>query len=214
LGDVHCEHAALRQALQRFAERRVDAVLSVGDLVDGVGDVELTLALMEDAGVLAVAGNHDAALLAGAARHVRDATPAGSLSARSERYLRSLPLLREFETPRGWLLLCHGLGEDTLAGITPALPPAQALALPALAKLLQAQRYALVVNGHTHEPMLRRLGSLSLLNAGTLHSRYRPVCSVLDFDAGALDFWDVSAAATQHAARWPLDAECEFLSTP
>jgi predicted phosphodiesterase len=37
-----------------------------------------------------------------------------------------------------------------------------------LQKLIRDGRYALVVNGHTHRAMLRRVATLLILNAGTL----------------------------------------------
>jgi predicted phosphodiesterase len=206
LGDVHCENAALKTALRHFERERVEAVFAVGDLVDGPGDANETIALLQAAKVVAVSGNHERWVLANEMRTLPDATPRAELRAASVAYLRALPRTREFETVAGLGLLCHGVGDNDFVGVRPADADEVARALPELVQLENEGRIAFVVNGHTHRPMLRRIGRITLLNVGTLLSGHRPVCSVLDFEARRMTLFDVATSSVTLAAEWSFDA--------
>jgi predicted phosphodiesterase len=206
LGDVHCQTARLEHALAHFEQERVETVLCVGDLVDGPGDANATLTLLKRAKVLCVSGNHERWLLANTARELPDATLTNVLSSASVAYLRSLPRTRVIETVAGRLLLCHGLGENDFVGIRPDDRDEFVLELPEV-KILEAARYAFVLNGHTHRPMIRKVRSFTVLNAGTLLPAHRSVCSVLDFHARRMALLDISTEGVRPAADWSLDAE-------
>src|SRR6185369_11460804 len=99
--------------------RGVDAILCVGDIADGSGDVNRTCALLEEHRVITVAGNHDRWLLSDELRDAPGATPARSLNARSRAFLDGLPTKVKLTTTRGPLLLCHGIGDDDMAAVKP-----------------------------------------------------------------------------------------------
>ena len=65
VGDVHCESETLSRVLDALETMNVDAVLCVGDLVDGPGDADATLALLEARDIQCVAGNHERWFLEG-----------------------------------------------------------------------------------------------------------------------------------------------------
>ncbi len=110
IGDVHCETATLERVLDTLDQMNVDAVLCVGDLVDGPGDADATLALLEARGVECVAGNHERWFLEGEQRTLVDATL--EVSAHSREFMEGLERQRFYETPSGRALLCHGVGTD------------------------------------------------------------------------------------------------------
>ncbi len=56
IGDVHAEDDALHTALCFLQKRDVDAIVCLGDIVDGMGDSDRTCALLRDAGVVCVRG--------------------------------------------------------------------------------------------------------------------------------------------------------------
>ncbi|HWA77644.1 MAG TPA: metallophosphoesterase family protein [Polyangiaceae bacterium] len=205
LGDVHCQFTRLERALAHFEQERVEAVLCVGDLIDGPGDANATLALLQRAQVSCVSGNHERWLLTDTMRDLPDATPNNALSPASVTYLRSLPKTRVIETVAGRLLLCHGLGENDFLGIRPDDRDEFVLDLPEVTSL-DAAHYAFVLNGHTHRPMVRKVRSFTVLNAGTLLPGHRSVCSVLDFHARRMAVFDVSDQGVRAAAEWSLDA--------
>lgn len=206
LGDVHCQIALLKSALRHFETEGVEAVLAVGDLVDGPGDVNQTIALVQKAGVLAVSGNHERWLLNNELRTLPDATRRAELSGPSEAYLRSLPKTREFETVAGGLLLCHGIDDNDFASVRPDDTDAVVRALPEVARLEAAGRHAFVVNGHTHRPMIRRIAQVTIVNVGTLLPAHRSVCAVIDFEARRMQLFDVAPDAVTLAADWRLDS--------
>jgi predicted phosphodiesterase len=206
LGDIHCQNATLVNALRHFEREGVEAVLAVGDLVDGPGDANETISLLRGAGVQAVSGNHERWVLANEMRALPDATPRWALDGASQAYLRALPKTIELETVAGRLLLCHGIGENDFVGVRPSDADDAVHGLPEIKRLLAADRYAFIVNGHTHRPMIRKVESLTLLNAGTLLPSHRSVCSVLDFESRRMTLFDVSPERITLAADWSLDS--------
>ena len=96
LGDVHTEDVAVERALEFFARRELDAVLCVGDIVDGLGDVERTVSLLREGSVVCVAGNHERWALSGSMRDLPEATAALSDDARD--WLAALPAPRRLPT--------------------------------------------------------------------------------------------------------------------
>lgn len=192
IGDVHCEDEKLRIALRHFASMRVDAVLAVGDIVDGQGDVNRACNLMADEGVLAVMGNHDRWFLDGRLRDLPGATPQADLNESARAWLQNLPKTRSFQTSGGSLLLCHGMAEDDMNRVYPDTEGYELESNLALSNILKAKEYRFVINGHTHEPMVRRIQRLVIINGGSLCGQERPVCSVVDFDENSVQFFEIS----------------------
>jgi len=205
IGDIHCELQSLQRVIEHFDTWQVDAVLAVGDIADGPGDLTATCTLLRNNGVLAVAGNHDRWLVAGEMRDLPDATPVEAVTPQARAYLAALPKTRWLESSRGSVLLCHGLGDDDMASVR---PDDEGLTLHnnhALCRLIKSGLARFVVNGHSHRPMVRTIESLTILNAGTLHPKHRPVCSIADFDAGQVQLFDVDPRAVTPAEKWSFE---------
>lgn len=151
LGDVHAEDLCLAAALAFMRGLSVDAILCVGDIVDGAGD---------------------------------------------------LPATRSIETPRGKLLLCHGLALNDMRRLGPQDDGYELECNDELQGLLASKEFAFVVGGHTHQRMVRRFGAVTVLNAGTLKRRNDPCFCVLDLAANQADFYDIS----NHEAPLFVDA--------
>lgn len=204
IGDIHCEDSVLELVLQHLSTVGADTVLAVGDIVDGVGDVNRACFLLAEQGVLTVVGNHDRWLLEGSMRELPGATAASALRRESRVWLEQLPKTRSFQTSRGSLLLCHGLGEDDLATIRPEDEGYALESNLALQALVRSKKYRLVVCGHSHQPMVRSIGPLIVINAGTLDRNDRQVCSVIDFENGSVEFFDVAGKVISGAERFSL----------
>jgi putative phosphoesterase len=190
LGDVHCEDLEVAAALSLFALEQVEAVLCVGDVVDGPGDVARTVELLRAAGVEAVGGNHERWWASNTLRDLPDATPSNALAASLRDWLRALPPQREYATPLGSMLLCHGMPGDDMAtlgvddsgyGLANNTP---------VQKLLSEPQYDVVLSGHSHRRMVRELGGVTFINAGTLFREHEPCVAVLDFEKGEVRFFD------------------------
>lgn len=195
IGDVHTEVQALERVLGYFGTLELDRVLCTGDIPDGPGhgdSVARCCALLKQANVITICGNHDRWLQEGTMREEADATDPRELDAATREFLAGLPATVEFDTPTGKLLLCHGLGADDMAGVQPHDRGRTIDTNQRLQEVIAQGRYAFVVNGHTHRRMVRAIGSLTVINAGTLLTKHQPTCVVADFDAQRVRLYDVT----------------------
>ena len=205
IGDIHCEVDHLKRIISFFRSLKVDSILSVGDIADGPGDLTEACQVLQSSGVITVSGNHDRWLLTGEMRDLPDATPVASVTPQAHAYLTALPRTRLLDSPRGTVMLCHGLGDDDMASVR---PDDEGLALQqnkALRKLIKNRKARFVVNGHSHKPMLRTIEGLTILNAGTLHPKHRPTFSIADFDAGEVQVYDLAHDRINPAEHWSFE---------
>ncbi len=189
LGDVHTEDVAVERALEFFARRELDAVLCVGDIVDGLGDVERTVSLLREGSVVCVAGNHERWALSGSMRDLPEAT--ATLSDDAREWLAALPASRRLATVAGGLLLCHGVGEDDMAFLKSDTKGYALQGLFELFDLMKDPSIAFMLGGHTHERLVRPFQDLVVLNAGTLHRGQSPGVVELDFETREAVFFDL-----------------------
>jgi len=187
LGDIHAEDERLAAALEIFRREHVDQILFVGDVVDGEGDVDRCCALLAAAGALGVRGNHDRWILEDRMRSLPNAHHKDELAPPSLALLSALPATRDVQTPRGALLLCHGVGDDDMQRLRPDDHGYALESNIALEKLLDAKRWTFAVGGHTHERMVRAFGGsgdLVFVNPGTLARDHTPCCAIFDVAHG------------------------------
>ena len=178
IGDVHAEHLTLEHVLALFEAEGVDAILCTGDIADGHGDVDLCCEMLQAAKVWTVRGNHDRWALTGEMRSLPHATM--KLAESAVEFLRGLPDILEFETTRGPALLCHGVGDDDMAELTPHTRGYGLQAISGLRELMLSPTCYLI-GGHTHQPMVRQFVGLTAINAGTLHREFEPSACLVDF---------------------------------
>ncbi|MCU0547624.1 MAG: metallophosphatase family protein [Oscillatoriaceae cyanobacterium Prado104] len=168
IGDIHAEDKLLEKTVSFLKSKNVDCIVSVGDIVDGFGDAERCCNILRCEEILTVLGNHDRWLLKNQLRELKEATQPDSLSVISHSFLSSLPSTREFSTPHGLALLCHGLGKNDMVRLNPDDCGYAIEANTDLQNLIQERKYRYVINGHTHYKMVRHFGNLTIINAGTL----------------------------------------------
>lgn len=186
IGDLHCESEALQFVIAQLVRLGAETLLQVGDIADGPGDLDATVSLLQEQRVLAVRGNHDRWLLGSQLRDAPHATALSSISGATASYLTHLPVTREFRSPRGNVLLCHGLGSNDMACVKPDHEGSAITSNEDLQRLIRERRYRFVLNGHTHKAMLRTFGPLSIVNAGTLFREFERSFTVIDFERGEL----------------------------
>jgi len=196
IGDVHGESHALEYAVRfLLGLPGLDALLCTGDIPAkrGVGDTDACCRLLSQYGVLPVRGNHDRWFVENSAADALPFSTEDEVLTESALFLRSLPACRLFETPRGPLLLCHGLGEDDECRIFPDDDEACVLEQVRADPIVCAGSPAIIVSGHTHVPMLRPLPGDApvLINAGTLHWGYDCGFVVCDLEAGTVRFYSL-----------------------
>lgn len=205
LGDIHCEDRRLESALQFFQTQSLDLICAVGDLVDGPGDPNRTIALLQQHRVFTVCGNHERWVMKNEMRGLPHAQTRFDFDALAWVYLHRLPTLLEFETVEGRMLLCHGLGEDDMAGVWPFDDLMTLHANLPLWTLAATKKYAFVVNGHTHHRLVKSFGEMTIINAGTLYRKHNPCFCVADFENGFVQYYNVDAdGQIETAEQFPL----------
>ncbi len=194
IGDVHCEAETLARVLDALDSMNVERALCVGDLVDGFGDADATLGLLEARGVQCVAGNHERWLLSGEQRSLENATL--EISDASRAFIEALPRTRRYSTQAGGALLCHGVGEDDEAWLLPDTRGYALQDMPTLRELMLDDGVQFMIGGHTHHRMVRVFPGLTVLNAGTIHRKDEQSFVVLDFAAMRVSVYSAAAATT------------------
>jgi predicted phosphodiesterase len=183
IGDIHAEDLRLERALDFLQERGVEVVASTGDVADGSGSVDRCCALIEARGVMVVRGNHDRWFSKRTLREIPLATAPDQVASRSDGLLATLPETIELDTVAGRALLCHGIGRNDMARVTPDDFGYAIEVNDDLQRLVRDGTYRWVLSGHTHRRMVRHFGGLTLINAGTLARDLDPCFLELDFPA-------------------------------
>lgn len=207
LGDVHAEDALLSEALGRLADSEIETILCAGDVADGPGDVDRACELLSQHHVITVGGNHDRWLLADTVRDLPDANHCSQLAPSSVAFIRSLPRTRELSSPMGRVLLCHGLGSNDMAGVSPDDFGYAIESNLELQGLLRHGAFDIILNGHTHKPMVRRFGRMTIVNAGTLFRHHTPGYVVLDFASGDVTWHGLGDSARERRLLGALRAD-------
>lgn len=196
VGDVHCDHIILEQALTHLKALSPDALLCVGDVADGVGDFTRCVELLQGYDVITVKGNHDRWLVTTRKdmdRDIPDLTWPEDVSQETLKFVEGLPVTEDFITPSGKVLLCHGIGDYDMGGMEPGQAWYDIRSLTGLHDLADSGEYAFIINGHTHVPMVEAFRELVIINAGTVVKDQSPVCLLVDFSAMNVHFFDISS---------------------
>lgn len=201
IGDVHCQVAALRASIRYLRAQKVDELLCVGDILDGPGEPNPTVALLRENQVVTVAGNHDRWVVGDSMRDLEDATPRRKIDQANIAWLGSLPQTLDIPTPHGLALLCHGMGKNDMVGVRPDDEGYALETNTELSLLVSQKKYRYVLNGHTHRRMVRTISDLTIINAGTLHPGYDPMFTLVDFSAQIVRFFDVRDPERIHLAE-------------
>jgi predicted phosphodiesterase len=201
IGDIHTEEKLLEKTVDFLKSQNVDRILSVGDIVDGLGDANQCCDILRREAILTVSGNHDRWLLKNEMRDLKKATQPDSLSVTSYSFLSSLPATREFATPDGLALLCHGLGKNDMAGLNPDDYGYAIEANTDLQNLIRDGKYRYVINGHTNYKMVRHFGNLTIINAGTLKRGHEQGFVVINFIEQFVQFYKFLEDAAIEAAE-------------
>ncbi len=177
LSDVHGNLAALEAVLRDMAARGVDGAVHLGDLVGWGADARAVVERVHAEGVPGVAGNWDLAVLcpdpdeawtrflAGvapeAARPVLGRTRE-ELGESHRECLRGFPAQMRIQEGALSLLLAHGSPDSPTEGLSEQTPEAR------LRELLDRTGVDILLVGHTHRPLARKVGGGLLLNPGSV----------------------------------------------
>lgn len=156
VSDIHADARALRRALEDMPS--VDALLCPGDAVSEYRFCADTVEVLQQAQVICIQGNHEVVLFGGRnpayLKKCRETFTAESLD-----FLATAPLSRELEVDGVRVLLIHA---------SPWEPHDEYIypGSPRLAKFATLD-HDLVCFGHTHVPLIHRVGGVTVLNPGS-----------------------------------------------
>lgn len=173
ISDVHCNLHGLRQALNAMQD--ADEVLCLGDIVDAGRFSNEAIAALKARGAHVILGNHEETFLSREAESARDGN---GIDRSLLRWLADQPLRKTLETGGKKVLMIHS---------TPWEPRGDYI-YPHSEHL---ERFAeadadFVLYGHTHAPLVRRMGRVLLINPGAAgEARYDGTawqlsCAILD----------------------------------
>lgn len=172
LGDIHGNADALRAVLTSAVSLGVEKLLITGDLVGYYFSPLEVLGLLDSWDTYIVRGNHeemlriaridDKFLIKVDARYGTGLrTALEQLASDQLNKLCDFPHPLKIEIDRCKILLCHGSPWDIDCYVYPDAGP-ELLARCAM------QEFDLVVQGHTHYPMLHQIGETLLVNPGSV----------------------------------------------
>jgi putative phosphoesterase len=191
VADVHCNHEALRIALDRMG--RVDELLCAGDAVYQFRFSNEVMRLLRERGARYILGNHEQVLLGKWGEHARSASwvHRGELD-----YMAAQPATLQTHIDGKKLVMIHG---------SPWEPHNEYIYpnSPSLARLGEIDA-DLVILGHTHYQMAERVGRTLIINPGSAgeprdpRNHFQLSYAVLDTTTGEVifdDFPDPTRAA-------------------
>jgi putative phosphoesterase len=199
VSDVHNNVEALSYALE--ALRGCELLLNLGDLVSQYRVTPEILRLSREAGMLGILGNHEKAILAPCGFPMRNQLSPDALA-----FLQELPDQRELSLDGRRVRVVHGAPWDdsTDMGCTYVFEHDSR----SMARLAETPADVLLL-GHTHIAMARRLEGLLALNPGSCgeaRDRARRLSfGELDFGAGVATVYEVRQGS---APEVMLEADC------
>jgi len=165
ISDVHANAPALEAVLKDLHHRGVWRILCAGDVVGYYPFPNETIAMLAEAAVQSIRGNHDRSVLHTDPTRMnamaRDAAEwtAAQLTQRSRSYLASLPDWTTIRNGRNNIEVHHGSPRD---------PVEYVFEDEAGEHLLEGEGYSVLVLGHTHIPFVKKYSHGMVVNPGSV----------------------------------------------
>ena len=177
ISDIHANIVALEAVLKECGARGVEGILSLGDLVGHGPRPNEVVARVKAHGISGIAGNYDLAVChvdaaRGAAEYLK--SPISEAAMQTYLWTREKTSLESLEYLAGLpASLCIDEGEISFQFVhgSPAAPNEYLYPQGGeerLEKLLSDANVDVLVAGHTHLPMARRVGERLVLNPGSV----------------------------------------------
>lgn len=206
-GDVHGNLEALNAVLEDIQRRGVDEIFCLGDLVGYGPDPEAVVQLIREKNIKTIMGNYDDAVghskescgcsyAPGRETEVGDISLSWSIehtSKETKEYLKSLPKRMSFEVEGVKFLLVHGSPfNELLEYVKPDTPSER------LKEIASKVKESVIVNGHTHLPMVKWVLGKLILNPGSVgrpkDGDPRASYMIVDVKSGAISFETIKVA--------------------
>jgi len=168
ISDVHADLQSLKRALDILQGQGVEHIICAGDLVDKGYDGDAVVKLIREREIPSVMGNHDYMVYRNQQWLIRNTgADAGELVTQETMdYLDTLPETLTFSFNGKWLLLAHGSPWSNMEYIYAHSRR------EVYEQIVRFYKTDVIVLGHTHEPMLVEMGSLLVVNPGSVCRTY------------------------------------------
>jgi putative phosphoesterase len=215
IADIHANLEAFRTVL----EVPHDRAICLGDIVDYGPDPDKCIELLRKKNIPTIRGNHDNAVAFKADcqcgykyKHLSIATREYTweiLDQSQMDYLQKLPLFIREEIDGKKLFLTHASPRSMFEYIKPETQDEAIMAM--LADPMEPVDAEFLVVGHSHIPMNRKLGALTIINPGSVgqprDGDTRAGCAVFDTETGEVEFlrldYDIDAVCAKIEERMP-----------
>ncbi len=215
IADIHANLEALRTVL----DVPHDWTICLGDIVDYGPDPDKCIDLLRREEIPTIKGNHDNAVAFKVDcqcgykyKHLSVATREYTweiLDRSRMEYLQKLPLLIKEEINGKRLYLTHASPRSMFEYIKPETPDEDIRAM--LADPMGPVDAEFLIVGHSHIPMNRKLGNLTIINPGSVGQPRdrdtRAGCAVFDTETGEVEFlrldYDIDAVCAKIEERMP-----------
>ena len=172
LGDIHGNVHALITVMKAIGQKNIDTLLITGDFIGYYFWPLEVFEILKSWNMFAVCGNHEKMLEKARADdnfRLKISKKYGSginialdqLDEKRIEWLKHLPDSLEYETKEGKILLCHGSPWDVDEYV---YPDSDTDSLRRYADL----NVKWVVQGHTHYPMKKKIGNITIINPGSV----------------------------------------------
>lgn len=183
ISDLHADAAALGRALDTLERRGADRVVCMGDIVEKGDDGDRVVEALQWNAVAAVRGNHDEAAVACA----RD-EGGGGLRDDTVAWLDALPATRAWQWDGARVSIAHGSPWRVDEYVFEDAVPKK------MRRALRSFECDVLVLGHTHRPMVVRVGALWIVNPGSVacgRTRDSHTCAIVELPSCEVRFYDL-----------------------
>lgn len=215
IADIHGNYEALKTVLDVPHDR----VICLGDIVDYGPDPDKCIDLLRKQEIPTIRGNHDNAVAFKVDcqcgykyKHLSIATREYTwdiLDRDRMKYLQKLPLLIKEEIDGKRLYLTHASPRSMFEYIKPETPDEEIQTM--VNEAMEPVDAEFLIVGHSHIPMNRKLGNLTIINPGSVgQSRdgdIRTSCAVFDTANGKIEHlrldYDIDSVCEKIKAKMP-----------
>ena len=166
ISDVHSSPEALAEALQVFAEQRVDDIICAGDIAGYYDGLLPTIQLLAGSNCKTIVGNHDQSWLQ---ENIEDQDDGDSSEIRN--YLQQLPQTLQFSIEGKRLFVVHANPPSEQHGGIKLRNRYGEMVEERKTKwsqLLTDFEYDVLIVGHTHQVYAEQLGPVLVVNPGSV----------------------------------------------
>ncbi|AKB24079.1 hypothetical protein MSMTP_0610 [Methanosarcina sp. MTP4] len=215
IADIHANYEALQTVLKVPHDR----VICLGDIVDYGPDPGKCIDLLRKEEIPTIRGNHDNAVAfkmdcqcGYKYKHLSIATREYTWEVLDEsqmEYLQKLPLVLKEEIDGKKLFLTHASPRSMFEYIKPDTPDEEIRKM--IEEAAEPVDADILIIGHSHTPLNRRLGDLTIINPGSVgqprDGDTRAGCAVFDTETGELELlrleYDIEAVCAKIEERMP-----------